>query len=112
MIKNYFTVERSGKTIDSVLINDKDGNLAFEDVMNMSYDEIKAYEDLDVFITCIMDMTNAHFAEGDDHTIVTLIGEDGFFIWSIMIGPGENEDEFRYAFVDWCKDGNKFRYED
>ena len=109
MVKNYFTVERSGKVIDSVVINDKDGNLAFEDVMNMSYDELRSYEDIDMFITCVMDMTNEYFNESDDQTIVTLIGEDGVFIWSIMIGPGE-EDDFRYAFVDWYKDGHKYRY--
>jgi hypothetical protein len=56
-----------------------------------------------------MDATNNAINKSDDQTIVTLIGEDGVFIWSVIMGPGEN-DMVRYSLVDWKKDGKNYRY--
>lgn len=111
MNNTYFSVERNGKCVDHVLIKREDGSIAFEDVMSMSYEEVKTYEHIDEFVTCIMDATNKHFDSNDDQTIVTLVGEDDIFIWGVLIGPGDSADELRYAFVDWSKDGKSYRYE-
>ena len=111
MLKNYFAIERDSKCIDHLLIRRDDGVVAFEDVMSMSYDELKAYEGIDVFIAAIMDATNEHFNEDDNQTVVTLVGADDVFIWGLLIGPGDEEDEFKYCFIDWLKDGKKYRYE-
>ena len=111
MPKNYFSVERNGKCVEHLLIRREDDTIAFEDVMSMSYDELKSYEFLDLFIAAIMDATNKYFNEGDDQTAVTLVGEDDVFIWGLLIGPGDEEDEFKYCFIDWLKDGKKYRYE-
>jgi hypothetical protein len=77
----------------------------------MSYDEIKAYEHIDELIVGVMDAANEYFgSKNDEGTMITLVGEDDLFIWSIIIGPGDNDDEFKYSFVDWTKDGKNYRY--
>ena len=111
MSKKYFAIERDGKFIEEVLLHREDGTVAFEDVMSMSYDELKGYEDIDVLIAAIMDATNEYFNENDDQTAVTLVDEDDCFVWGLLIGPGDEEDEFKYCFIDWLKDGRKYRYE-
>lgn len=111
MNNTYFSVERAGKCIDHVLIRREDGSIAFEDVMSMSYEEVKAYEHINEFVTCIVDATNEYFNDSDDQTIVTLIGKDNIFIWSVLVGPGDSADELRYAFIDWTKGGKSYRYE-
>jgi hypothetical protein len=112
MQKNYFVVERSGKSIDNMVIRrNNDDTVMFEDLMSMSYEEMKSYKDMDLFLDCIMDATNNFFHEGDDQTLVTLIGSDDVFIWGILVGPGEKEGSLKYAFIDWGKDGKKYRYQ-
>ena len=110
MTKNHFSIERNGNCIDYVAVKDKDGTTVFDDVMNMSYNDIKSYDSIEQFIVCIMDASNKYFGNNDDQTIVTLIGEDDVFIWSIIIGP-DGDDQMRYTFVDWTKDSKKYRYE-
>lgn len=111
MTKNYFSIERNGKCIEHLFVHREDGTIAFEDVMNMSYEQIKSYDFIDYFVVAIMDATNRYFSEDDDQTAVTLVGEDGVFIWGLLIGPGDEDDEFKYCFIDWLKDGKKYRYE-
>ena len=111
MTNNYFAIERNGKCIEHLRIRRDDDTIMFEDLMNMSYDELKAYEELDAFIAAVMDATNAYFNEDDAQTAVTLVDEDGVFIWGLLIGPGDEKDEFKYCFIDWLKEGKKYRYE-
>lgn len=111
MTGNYFVIERSGKYIERLHFL-KDGSEAiFEEVENMSYDEIKQYEHIESFVVAIMDATNQYFNEDDADTLITLVGENDVFIWSILIGSEGDNDRIRYAFVDWLKDGRKYRYE-
>lgn len=108
---NYFVVERNGQCLEDVCIKDENNNIMFlEDIMHMSYDEIKSYKQIDEFVMCVMDATNTYFNEDDEQTIITLIGEDNMFIWSILIGPGDNTGELIYALCDWKKDGKVYRY--
>lgn len=111
MINNYFAVERTNRCVDHLCIKRDDGIIAFEDIMNMSYEEVVAYKDVDIFVTAVMDAANEYFNEGDEQTIVTLVGNDDIFIWSILIGPGNNNDQLNYAFINWKKDGESYRYE-
>ena len=110
MSKNYFAVERGGQCIERVAIGNRYGDLAFAETLDMSYDEIKNYEYISDFISCIMDATNTRFGDDDEQTIVTLVDEDDIFVWSIIIGPGDTEDELKYVLVDWKKDGKLYRY--
>ena len=110
MTQNYFVIERKDKSIDNVYLRQDDVSIAFEDLMEMSYDEMKSYEDMSEFVTAVMDAANTYFQTSDEQTVINLIGPDGVFIWGIFIGPGDNEDQLRYAFVNWGKDGKKYRY--
>lgn len=112
MTQNYFSIERADECIDHVYIKREDGAVMFEDIMNMSYDEIKACPYIDEFVVCVMDAANEHFGnKRDDKTIITLVGKDDVFIWGILIGPDGSEDRLRYVFIDWKKDGKSYRYE-
>lgn len=106
MSKNYFAIECNQKCLDHVVIKDKDDNIMFGNYLNMTYDEMKSQEDLEEFVVAIMNSVNG----GDENqVIVTLIGDDDIFIWSIIIGMvGE---DLRYVLVDWKKDGKNYRYE-
>ena len=110
MTKNYFSIERGGAGFDHIHIVDDNKNVMFEDVMNMSYDEIKTYSGIGAFVVSAMDASNEMFGSTDEQTIITLIDEDDVFIWSIIMGKGES-DIIQYVFVDWRKDGKFYRYE-
>ena len=111
MTKNYFAIERHNKGAERLTMHKDDGTIAFEDVMNMSYDEIKQYENIDSFIVAVMDAANQYFNTNDEDTLITLVGDDDVFIWSILIGCEGDSEDIRYAFIDWLKEGRKYRYE-
>ena len=102
---SYFAIEHGGKYQDHIGIVDENGNQVFENYLNLTYDEMKNQEDLDEFVVAIMDATT----DGADNAIITLVGDDDIFIWSIIMGMVD--EEIRYNLVDWTKDGHKYRYE-
>jgi hypothetical protein len=107
MNKNYFAIECNQQYWEHVVLKDQDGNVKFEDYLNKTYDEMKSSEDLGEFVVAVMDAANG---DTSNNTIITLIGEDGVFIWGIIMGPDE-EDGVRYVLIDWKKDGKSYRYE-
>lgn len=109
MSKNYFAIERNGQCWSPVILKSRNGDSDFTNFMEMTYDEMKSSEDLNEFIVAAMEATNETSGTGDDQTVVTLVGDDGVFIWGIIMGPGENGD-IRYNLVDWKKDGKSYRY--
>ena len=111
MTGNYFVVERNGKCIEHLSFVKDDGMIAFEDVLNMSYDKIKQYEHIEEFVVATMDATNQYFNENDAETLITLVGEDDVFIWSILIGSEEGSNNIRYVFINWLADDKRYCYE-
>lgn len=111
MTDNYFSIERAGKCHDNVVFRDNNEDLVFEDLMNMSCGEAQTYDNIDMFVECVMDVSNQLFGSDDDQTIITLIGKDSVFIWSMIVGVGDDKEELKYVFVDWKKDGRSYRYE-
>ena len=112
VMENSFAIERSGKAIDDLIILDENGEIAFEDVMNMSCEDVlENNERIQEFIIAVMDSTNAFFEEEDDDTAVTLIGPDGVFIWGAILIP-DGEGGINYQFINWQEDGQIFKYED
>ena len=109
MKHSYFAVERGGKCVDHITIRTDDFKTAFKDLMNMSYDEMKAYDHMQSFVVAVMDAANSYFNSIDEMTVITLVGADDVFIWSVIINS-ENSDKMNYAFVDWKKDGKYYRY--
>lgn len=107
MSKNYFAIEYNQQYWEHVVLKDKDGNVKFDDYLDKTYDEMKSSTDLEEFVVAIMDAASG---DTNNNAIITLIGEDGVFIWGIIMGPDE-DDSVRYVLVDWKKDGKNYRYE-
>ena len=111
MTTNYFAVEHNGTCAEHVVITNDNGEMVFEDLMHMSYEDMKSYNELDAFVATVMEISEAQFGiGGNSETVITLVDEHGFFIWGVIMVPGEG-DEIRYVLVDWHKDGKKFKYE-
>ena len=111
MSNNYFAIERNGECWTNVILADENGNLAFEEFLYMSYNEMKDSALLEDFVVAAMDAANRKSGEIDDQTVVTLIGEDDVFIWGIMMEKDVDlEDHIRYVLVDWKKDGKSYKY--
>ena len=110
---SYFAIERGEHYLDHVALTDEINNtVGFENYLNMTYDEMKSQEDLDDFVLANMEAADAMMSDADenDQTIITLIGDDNVFIWSIIMGTVE-EDTVNYVLIDWKKDGKNYRYE-
>ena len=110
MSKSYFAIERNGQCWSPVMLKSRNGNSDFSNFLEMTYNEMKSNEDIEKFVVAAMDATNSISGTADDQTVVTLVGEDGVFIWGIIMGPGEDGD-IKYSFVDWKIDGKSYRYD-
>lgn len=110
MSKNYFSIERNGECWSPVILADRNRNAAYEEFLDMSYDEMKNSALLEDFVVAAMEAADRNCGVDDDQTIVTLVGSGDVFIWSIIMGY-ENDD-IRYCLVDWKKDGYSYRYAD
>lgn len=110
MTNNYFSIERGNKCMEHLMLVGDDGQIAFENVMNMPYDELREYDGIEEFVITAMNAVNELDDETDAETVITLIGEDKNFIWSIIIGPGEAEGDINYLFVNWQQDDKRYRY--
>lgn len=107
---NYFAIERNGNYQDHIMIQDNEtNNIVFENYLNMTYDEMVSQDDIEEFVVAIMDIMDAETDGSDDQTIITLIGDDDIFIWSILMGTVD--DDLRYLPIDWKANGKKYRYE-
>ena len=102
---SYFAIERDQGCFDHIILKDKDGNVAFGDYLNLTYDEMKSREDLDEFVVAMFATSN----DNASNTLVTLVGDDDVFIWSVMAGIVN--DDLRYVLVDWTKSEKSYRYE-
>jgi hypothetical protein len=107
---SYFAIERSKKCIDHVVIRDNEGRVMFKNYFNMTYDEMKSSADLEEFVVAVMDAANKSISNANDQTLITLVGDDDVFIWSIIIGTEDSDGDIKYVLVDWKKDGKSYRY--
>lgn len=106
MNKNYFTIERNEQCIEKIVFKYED-KIVFEDLMDMSYEEMVEYPEIEEFVVAVMESTTEL---GGDQVIVNLINPDGVFIWGIIIGM--DNDDCKFVFVNWQKDGRKYRYQE
>lgn len=109
---NYFSMEVNGECYSPVLLADRDGKPAFTEFLNMNYDEMKNSEQLEDFVFAAMEAAERRSDSEEEYSdvVVTLIGEDDFFIWGIIMSA--EGDNITYKVVDWQKDGNHFKYAD
>lgn len=107
---SYFAIERDDSYRDRVVLRDDNGKIMFEEFLNMTYNDMKNSDQLPDFVVSVMDAANVAFNSKDRQTIITLVGDDDIFIWSIIMCAGNN-DMIRYNLLDWKKDGKNYRYE-
>ena len=109
---NYFAIERNGECYSPVLLADSDGKPAFAEFLEMSYEEMKSSEKLEDFVIAAMEAADSKSDGKDDYNdvVVTLIGEDDFFIWGIIMSS--EGDDITYKIVDWQEGGKHFKYAD
>lgn len=110
MSKNYFAIERNEQCHTPVILADRNGNPTFAEFLDMNYEEMKNSALLEDFVVAAMEAADRVCGIDDDQTIMTLVGSDDVFIWSIIMGPGE-DGSIQYVLVDWKKDGHSYRYE-
>jgi hypothetical protein len=111
-LMSYFVIERNDQWWDNVdgIANRVNMVQPRIDMLKSStYDEMKKKPWLEGFVMAVMEEANELSGTGDDQTIITLVGDDDVFVWSIIMGPGEN-DMIRYTLVDWKRDGKSYRY--
>ena len=104
---SYFAIEHNQEYMDHVVIHDKDGNIVFGNYLDMTYGEMKSSEDLEEFVVAVMDAARE---DDSEQVLITLVGDDNIFIWSIIIGS-DGDDGVKYVLVDWKKDGKIYCYE-
>lgn len=109
-MSNYFSIERNGQCHDKVVFQDYMSNNVFTNVVDMSYDELKDYEDLDSFVTMVMEAADNVIGTEESQTIVTCIDADDVFIWSIIMGD-DGDGGINYVLVNWRKDDKRYKYE-
>ena len=112
MTNNRFCIDRNGDIIENVVLCNDNKETMFEDLMNMDFEQMTNYEHMEDFVVSSMDAVNEIYGGADEDTYVTLVDKDGVLIWSVIMGPGENEGDVKYNFVDWRKDGKTFKYAD
>ena len=109
MSKNYFAIEQGNKCWDYVNPIEVN-NERFKQFTDMTYEEMRSSADLDYFVESVMESVNRFTCSVDEQTAITLVDENGIFIWSIIMGP-KDDDTINYCLVDWGKDGKHYRYE-
>ena len=109
---NYFSIEANGECYNPVILADSDGNPAYTEFLDMTYEEMKNSEKLEDFVIAAMEAADSKSDGEDDYNdvVVTLIGEDDFFIWGIIMSA--EGDNITYKVVDWKADGKRFKYAD
>ena len=109
---NYFSIETNGECYNPVILADSDGNPAYTEFLDMTYEEMRDSEQLEDFVVAAMEAAERRGNGEDDYSdvVVTLIGEDDFFIWGIIMSA--EGDDITYKVVDWKADGKHFKYAD
>ena len=103
---NTFSIERGDNVIHG-LVFAKDG-CGVHPVCDMSFDDLSNSEDLSDIIDAMLDATDEAFGPGIEDIFITLVDEDGHFVWSINIE--QDDSSFSYRLIDWCQKGHLFCY--
>lgn len=103
-----FSIERGDNVIHNVFFANKD--YVMPPVADMSFEELVNYENLSDIVDAMLDATDNAFGPGTEDVFITLVDEDGYFVWSISIE--QCDSEFSYNLIDWCQSDDKFCYGD
>ena len=105
---NTFSIERGNNIIHNVFFADKDYNMP--NVEDMSFGDLVSCENLTDIVDAMLDATDTAFGPGPEDVFITLVGEDGYFIWSINIE--QDNSEFKYSLIDWRMTDELYCYEE
>ena len=107
---NTFSIEHGNGFVQCVCFVDYNGVTSHEEVSALTFEELSNYDKIDYFIKGILEACDQFFGESDEEIYVTLVREDGYFIWGVCLIP--NGEYITYQLIDWTKDDQLFRYED
>lgn len=109
---NYFAIEVNGNCYSPVLLADSNGNPAYTKFLEMTYEEMRDSEELEDFVVAAMEAAERRGDSEEEYSdvVVTLIGEDDFFIWGIIMSA--EDDNITYKVIDWQEGGKHFKYAD
>lgn len=107
---NTFSIEHGNGFVQGVCFVDFNGNISHEEISALTFEELSNYDKIDYFIEGILEASNQFFGESDEEIYVTLVREDGYFIWGVILNP--DGDSITYQLIDWTKDDQLFRYEE
>ncbi len=107
---NTFSIEHGNGFVKDVCFVDFNGNISHEEISELTFEELSNYDKIDYFIKGILEACDQFFGESDEEIYVTLVREDGYFIWGVILNADGNS--VAYQLIDWTKDDQLFRYEE
>lgn len=111
-MENYFVIERNDNYLEGVVLLDSDQNVLHEEIMNMSYEEMKEYDKLDDFLWEAYFASESYFETKGENTVISLVDSEDTLVWGILFGPDpDNEEALRYCFINWGEDGKIYKYQ-
>lgn len=111
-MNNYFVIEQNDKYLEGVVLLDAEENILHEEIMNMSYEEMKKYDKLEDFLWEAYFASESYFETKGENTVINLVDGDDTLVWGILFGlDPDNEELLRYCFVDWGVDGKVYKYQ-
>lgn len=112
MNESYFVIEQNDKYLEDVVLLDADQNILHEEIMNMSYEEMKEYDRLEDFLWEAYWASEDYFDTKGEATIISLVDSYDTLVWGILFGPDPDDEELlRYCFIDCGKDGKIYKYQ-
>lgn len=106
---NTFSIEHGNGFVKDVCFMDNNGIVPHEEISVLTFEELSNYDKIDYFIEGILAASEQLFGESNEEIYVTLVGEDGYFIWGVCLIP--NGEYITYQLIDWTKDEQLFKYE-
>ena len=111
---NTFSIERGEDFASNIILSNNEDHPEFIEVHFIEdLENLLNFEELEEFIFGALEATDEAFGPNTllEDTTVTLVDEDGYFIWSIVL----SEDEHGMVdcdFLDWKNSGYHFCYAD
>ena len=103
---NTFSIERGDQVIHGIVFVE---DVEYSDLINARGEEAKNHSYLNEFIMDVCYMALDKFEESEEDIVCTLVDEDEYFIWSILINIDDPE-HVKYKFIDWEKENKKYCY--
>lgn len=103
---NTFSIERGDNVVHNVFFVNNEYEMSH--VANMNFAELVSYDELSDVVDAMLDATDDIFGPGPEDVFITLVDEDGYFIWSIIIE--QDDSNFKYHIADWKMPGKNFCY--